>query len=181
MHASTFAMFVHEDMKYGGAPYVVHLAEVVNILLMEFNVESESHLITVGWLHDVVEDTDATITDVRTRFGITVGDTVALITDADLPTRADRKAEFMLRMRGISFASRDVVRIDALTVKMADRIANLRTGLRTENVRKLSMYVTEDATFSTLFTEAFRGSKYGSLAVKLYEAEMEAARALVGS
>lgn len=46
-------------------PYTHHLADVENIL-QEF-AENRLDLLTAAWLHDIVEDTDVKVRDVRRR------------------------------------------------------------------------------------------------------------------
>lgn len=167
MHPSTFAILAHSGLMYGNMPYEVHLAEVVGVLLNDIGVPSDSHLIAAAWLHDVVEDTDTPIAKVKASFGEHVGGIVTLVTDPDLPTRAERKAEFHKRMSGIGFDARDAIRCDALVVKTADRVANLRAGLR-EGSTKLHKYVTEHDEFSKLYTPGFLRSEYGKAALSLY-------------
>lgn len=180
MHASTFAIKAHGDQKYGVLPYEAHLAEVVGILVKDFGVPHDSHLIAAGWLHDVAEDTTITVSKLREMFGSEISDVVSLVTDPDLPTRAERKAEFFKRMGSISIVHRDLVRIDALVVKTADRIANLRTGVREGNTRKLSMYMGEDKAFRSLFTHAFAQSVYGGVAVEMYNMAISHAKEKLG-
>ena len=51
-------------------PYIVHPLEVMHILEV---MTGDKHLMAAGVLHDVVEDTDATIEDVYARFGDDIG------------------------------------------------------------------------------------------------------------
>jgi (p)ppGpp synthase/HD superfamily hydrolase len=174
MHSSTFAILAHNGLMYGNMPYEVHLAEVVGVLLKDIGVPADSPLVDAAWLHDVVEDTDTSIATVRSHFGGHVGDIVALVTDPELPTRAERKAEFHKRMSGISYDVRDFIRCDALVVKTADRVANLRTGLRDPhtNIGKIQKYVKEDEAFRKLYTPGFLRSPYSEKAYELYVSTM---------
>lgn len=51
-------------------PYIVHPLEVMHILEV---MTGDKHLMAAGVLHDVVEDTDATIEDVYAKFGDDIG------------------------------------------------------------------------------------------------------------
>ena len=168
MHASSFAIAAHGDQLYGTLPYAAHLAEVVSILMNEMVVGEYSALIDAGWLHDVVEDTKTHAYAIEANFGSRVGDIVKLLTDPDLPTRSERKAEFCRRMGGITVETRDVIRCEALTVKTADRVANIRAGVRESNVKKLEMYVAEHGSFIDLFTSGFSCYENGPVARRLY-------------
>lgn len=76
--AMAYAIHMHRSIgqtrKYTGDPYEVHLARVAS------RVESAGgtkEMVAAAWLHDVVEDTDATHRDIETRFG----DQVARLAD----------------------------------------------------------------------------------------------------
>ena len=74
MLADRFAAEKHAGQKdKAGLPYVEHPRAVAA------RVESEEEKI-VALLHDTVEDTDATIDEIREMFGSTIADAVALLT-----------------------------------------------------------------------------------------------------
>ena len=58
-----------------GRPYIEHPERVVGHL-----VNPTADEVVVGWMHDVVEDTEAAIRDVEKEFGATVADAVDAIT-----------------------------------------------------------------------------------------------------
>lgn len=67
--AAAFAKRVHGDQRdrFSGEPYVGHLSRVADgaaVLAEAYGVDPRLAA-TVGWLHDAVEDTDATIDDIR--------------------------------------------------------------------------------------------------------------------
>ena len=114
--ARAYAIEMHGDQKYGTHPYVHHLDAVV-ALLQPYGEKAQ----VIGYLHDVVEDTDATVSDVQTRFGDLVARCVSLLTDAPGANRKERKAK--------TYAALALVTGDeelALVVKAADRLANVR-------------------------------------------------------
>ena len=77
MLADRFAEGKHAGQKdKAGLPYVEHPRAVAA------RVESEEEKI-VALLHDTVEDTDATIDEIRELFGSTIADAVALLTHDD--------------------------------------------------------------------------------------------------
>ncbi|MDZ7732773.1 MAG: HD domain-containing protein [Acidimicrobiia bacterium] len=74
-------------------------------------------------LHDVVEDTDATVDDVRAGFGDRVADVVEACTDAQArpkPPWEERKAAYLEHLRS------DDVDVGALRVSTADKLDNVR-------------------------------------------------------
>ena len=85
--ARSYAIQMHGDQKYGVHPYVHHLDAVV-ALLRPYGEQAQ----VVGFLHDVVEDTDATVADIAERFGTLVAGCVALLSDAPGANRKERKA-----------------------------------------------------------------------------------------
>lgn len=177
MRAPEFAIISHDDQKYGDTPYSVHLVQVVDILVNDLSISDDLILIDAAWLHDVLEDTSVTYDTLRREFGDDVTNIVRMVTDDDLPTRKQRKEAFVRRMSGIGFEDRDVIRRKAMIVKLCDRIANLRTGLREGNTRKLAMYVKEDETFRPLITDAVCGEPGGEHAKVLYQTVITLAEA----
>jgi len=63
----------------GKTPYSKHPLEVVEIMKNTLHIEDEDMLIA-GYLHDVVEDTNTTITEIKDKFGIRVADFVQQLT-----------------------------------------------------------------------------------------------------
>jgi (p)ppGpp synthase/HD superfamily hydrolase len=60
----SFALAAHGSQMYGTQPYAVHLDAVVG-LLSPYGTEAQ----IIGYLHDVVEDTAVTESDIRHHFG----------------------------------------------------------------------------------------------------------------
>ena len=109
---------IDQHRKYTNQPYEVHL-KAVSILLAE--VTDDPAVIAAAWLHDTVEDTEATIEDIRAEFGDRVARLVGELTDVSKPSdgnRAVRKAIDRAHLAGASS--------DAKTVKLADLIDNCR-------------------------------------------------------
>ena len=120
--ARAFAIDAHGGQRYGEHPYVVHLDEVVAIL-HAFVVAPGPELLVIGYLHDVVEDTPVTLTQVGQRFGEGVARCVDLLTDAPGRNRKERKAATYARLAEVP---PDAPEGRALVVKAADRLANAR-------------------------------------------------------
>ena len=80
-----------------------------------------------GLLHDVVEDTSATIEEVASRFGQDVSrcvDGVTKLTKLDLHSKEDRQAESLRKMLLAMVSD-----IRVIIVKLADRLHNMVTSI----------------------------------------------------
>jgi len=116
--AKEFATQAHEGQvrKYTGVPYIVHPIEVMEIVS---TVEHDDAMLAAALLHDVVEDTDRTIDDIRTEFGEDVALLVADMTDVSKPGDGNRRARKAKdRTHSGSASAR------AQTIKLADLISN---------------------------------------------------------
>jgi len=135
--AREFAIRHHGGQRYGIHPYHVHLDAVAEI--------ASSHGETaevIAYLHDVVEDTAATLEELEEEFGALVALAVGILTDQPGQNRKDRKDKTYARMRSVSGKGEI-----ALVVKAADRLANTRACLADNNTSLLSMYRREHAQF----------------------------------
>ena len=121
--AYVYAMQKHGTQKRAsGDPYISHPLEVAAILT---DLRLDDASIAVGLLHDTIEDTDATRTEIDTVFGVEIGklvDGLTKIRRLDLVTRRAKQAE---NFRKLLLAVADDVRV--LLVKLADRLHNMRT------------------------------------------------------
>ena len=114
----------HEgQLRKSGEPYVIHPL-CVGIILADLEMDKET--IAAGILHDVVEDTDMTVEEIRREFG----DDVALLVDGVTKLgQVDYKVEKVeiqaenLRKMFLAMA-RD---IRVIIIKLADRLHNMRT------------------------------------------------------
>jgi (p)ppGpp synthase/HD superfamily hydrolase len=116
--AKAFATSAHEGQvrKYTGVPYIVHPIEVMEIVQ---TVKHDDTMLAAALLHDVVEDTDCTLDDIRAEFGDDVASLVADLTDISKPedgNREARKAKDREHSAGASASGQ--------TVKIADLISN---------------------------------------------------------
>lgn len=94
--AKYYAIYHHNRVKqkrrYTGEPYWKHPEEVAQIVAQR---GGSAEQIAAAWLHDTVEDTDATMDSVYRWFGWTIGHMVEGLTDISRPedgNRATRKA-----------------------------------------------------------------------------------------
>lgn len=116
--AADFARSAHEEQEYGGGSFhELHLARVVATLRRYGTDDPE--LLAAGWLHDVVEDTETTVDDLRAGFGDDVADLVWRLTDEPGANRKERQRNTHAKIREDARAVR---------VKLADRIANVESS-----------------------------------------------------
>lgn len=107
-----------------GEPYYHHLLEVAYILA---KLQAGPSTITAGLLHDVVEDTDVTVEEIKQRWGEQVAKLV------DSLTKIQRLK--LSRMQGADFEAEDHRKIfigmakdiRVIIIKLADRLHNMRT------------------------------------------------------
>lgn len=118
--AMRFASLCHgalnQRRKYTGDPYITHPAAVAAIVSA---VPHTDEMIAAAWLHDVVEDTPATIDDVREVAGEGVAMLVEMVTDVSRPADGNRETRKLLDREHIARASPA-----AKTIKLADLIDN---------------------------------------------------------
>lgn len=105
-----------------GEPYVIHPIAVAKIINSEIGLGAES--IACSLLHDVVEDTDVTLEDIRRQFGNKIAsiiDGLTKIEEAIDYTKSLQAENF----RKILMTLADDVRV--IIIKLADRLHNMRT------------------------------------------------------
>jgi len=121
--AYVFSMMAHgSQRRESGDPYFSHPLEVAGILT-ELKLDSDT--IVTGLLHDTVEDTVATIDEIKTQFGDAVAhlvDGVTKLSKFELQSADKRQVENFRKL--LLATSRD---IRVLLVKLADRLHNMRT------------------------------------------------------
>ncbi|MFD0904036.1 HD domain-containing protein [Actinomadura sediminis] len=121
--AAAAAVRWHGDQRRPtGAPYLEHLLEALEVLVRGAG-ETDPDVLAAVLLHDVVEDTPATVADVEAGFGPRVAELVDWVTKP--PAGAGRQAKRAAKsayLRRLRDAPRDAVR-----VKLADRVSNVQT------------------------------------------------------
>jgi GTP pyrophosphokinase len=121
--AYVFSMKAHgSQLRASGDPYFSHPVEVAGILA-EMKLDAAS--IITGLLHDTVEDTVATLADIRDMFGEDIArlvDGVTKLSLIELQSDQSRQAE---NFRKLVLAMSEDIRV--LLVKLADRLHNMRT------------------------------------------------------
>ncbi|MFN7172986.1 MAG: HD domain-containing protein [Fimbriimonadaceae bacterium] len=124
-------------------PYAVHPVDVCCILRYQGNVTDET-LLAAALLHDILEETDVEVEDIVGSFGTQVAELVLEVTREE-PT--DEQVEGMNKDQ--IYALRTSMLLDeirsmsdsAKTIKLADRISNLREAMLTRKPLKLERYI----------------------------------------
>ena len=116
--ASYMAIAAHGSQTYDGYPYYYHLEEVVKIL-HEFHFIDDKYKIA-GYLHDILEDTALSYNDIKNKFGEEIAEIVYCVTDELGRNRKERKTKTYPKISANK---------DAIIIKLADRIANVRNSL----------------------------------------------------
>jgi GTP pyrophosphokinase len=118
-----FAMKAHGAQKRAsGDPYFSHPLEVAGILT---RYRLDTAAIVTALLHDTIEDTSATLDEIRMHFGDEVArlvDGVTKLSRIELQTQHQKQAE---NFRKLVVAMSEDIRV--LLVKLADRLHNMRT------------------------------------------------------
>ena len=121
--AYVYAMKAHGSQKRAsGAPYFSHPLEVAAILT---ELKLDDATIATALLHDVIEDTDATRTEIDQMFGPEIGNLVDGLTKIKRLDLVSKKAEQAENFRKLLIAISTDIRV--LLVKLADRLHNMRT------------------------------------------------------
>lgn len=124
------------QLRKSGEPYYHHLVEVAYILV---NLHCGPKTIAAGFLHDVVEDTDVTIEDIKKRWGEEVASIVDSLTKIQrLKLSKIDSVEFEAEdHRKIFLGMAKDIRV--ILIKLADRLHNMRTLEALSSERQMAL------------------------------------------
>jgi len=123
-HAFNFAYKAHYGVRrLSGEPYIMHPLAVARICVKEIGLGSTS--ICSALLHDVVEDTDYTVEDIRGLFGDKIAQIVGGLTKISGGVFGDQASEQAENFRKLLLTISDDIRV--VLIKIADRLHNMRT------------------------------------------------------
>ena len=122
--AYRFAKEAHKGIRRrSGEPYILHPIAVAKIASQEIGLGSTS--ICAALLHDVVEDTEYTVDDIKQHFGSKIAQIVEGLTKISggvFGAKASLQAE---NFRKLLLTMNEDIRV--VLIKMADRLHNMRT------------------------------------------------------
>ena len=126
--AFEFANEAHKGVRRrSGEPYILHPIAVAKIVVGNIGLGYKS--IAAALLHDVVEDTDYTVDDIRNLFGDKIASLVDGLTKIktvlDNEDKAKQKSMQAENFKRILLTLNDDVRV--VLIKLADRLHNCRT------------------------------------------------------
>jgi RelA/SpoT family (p)ppGpp synthetase len=121
--AYVYAMKAHGNQKRAsGAPFFSHPVEVAAILA---EMRLDDATIATALLHDTIEDTGVTRSEIDALFGAEIGSLVDGLTKIKKLDLVTKKAEQAENFRKLLLAISSDIRV--LLVKLADRLHNMRT------------------------------------------------------
>jgi guanosine-3',5'-bis(diphosphate) 3'-pyrophosphohydrolase len=153
--ARAFAVTKHGGQlrKYSDKLYVVHLDAVASIL-RSFGITAPP-VLAAAYLHDTVEDTEATIQDIYDSFSEQIAELVYWLTDAEQGQRRMRKIMSAWRLGRAPW--------DAKMIKLADLIDNTE-DIRRKDRHFAPVYVRENRKILAKMVEA-EGDRLTTLAI----------------
>ena len=121
--AYVFAAKAHEgQFRLSGEDYIEHPVAVARILS---ELEGDAHTLAAALLHDVAEDTDVTIEEIRQEFGVEIARLVDGVTKLSRIQFHSRMEEQVSNLRKMFLAMAEDWRV--VVIRLADRLHNLRT------------------------------------------------------
>ncbi|MEL6732198.1 MAG: HD domain-containing protein, partial [Bacteroidota bacterium] len=123
--AFEFAREAHKDTRRkSGEPYILHPLAVATIIVKEMGLK-DAVATACALIHDVVEDTDIELSDIKRQFGPKIMDITNGLTKI---ASSEVKSEFVSlqaeTFRKILLTISDDVRV--ILIKLADRLHNMR-------------------------------------------------------
>lgn len=106
----------HHRKDIEASPYTDHPITIARMLAVDAGVY-DVHVLMAAALHDVIEDTEAPLDDLRLRLGSRIADFMAELTDDNSLSRTERKAR---QIEHAPFKS-----AGAKLIKLADKTCNL--------------------------------------------------------
>jgi GTP pyrophosphokinase len=123
LEAAHWADDLHRDqMRASGEPYFIHPLQVAEILV---DLKMDYQCIVAGLLHDVLEDTETSRQELRSRFGRDVESLVDGVTKISGLKAKNKSIQEAETIRKMLFAMSKDIRV--ILIKLADKLHNMRT------------------------------------------------------
>ncbi len=121
--AYEFAAKAHEtQVRSSGEPYITHPL-AVSFILLDLGMDTDT--ICAAMLHDVVEDTEVTLEEIKKRFGQDVAMLVDGVTKLNKIPIFNKEEQLAENVRKILLAMSQDIRV--MIIKLCDRLHNMRT------------------------------------------------------
>ena len=129
LHSAAFdyAKLKHNGQLYGDYPYICHLIGVEKIAY-EFFGDVE-HLSDICYLHDIIEDTDATFEELLELFGNVVATTVNILTK-----KGEHRDIYIENIKASPLAHK---------CKVADTFYNLQESIKGNDMNRIRRYTNQ--------------------------------------
>ncbi len=123
--AIIYATVMHQGKvrKFGNIPYILHPLEVAQIIS---TMTDDEDVIAAGILHDIVEDTDGTLSEIEKRFGKRVAEIVNSESENKYPEE-DPSTTWKRRKEESLLVLRNSTDIGVKMLWLADKLANIRS------------------------------------------------------
>ncbi len=123
--AILFSVKAHEGMrrKCGGAPFILHPLDVMDTLA---GFSGDRDLLAAAVLHDVAEDTDVTLEEIRAAFGERIFRLVAAETEDKHRDLSPEASWQMRKEEKLRYLSREATE-EEQKLALADKLSNLRS------------------------------------------------------
>ncbi|WP_020614095.1 RelA/SpoT family protein [Sediminispirochaeta bajacaliforniensis] len=123
LEAAAWAKELHKNQKRAsGEPYFIHPLQVAEFLI-DLGLDQEA--IIAALLHDVLEDTDIELPELRKRFGKQIGALVDGVTKISIVKAKSKSVQEAETIRKMLFAMTRDIRV--IIIKLADKYHNMST------------------------------------------------------
>jgi len=123
MEAVSWGKTLHTEQKRAsGEPFFIHPVTVAEILI---NLKLDRDAIIAALLHDTVEDTGITYSDIESRFGLEVSQLVDGVTKISIVKAKNKSVQEIETLRKMLLAMVKDIRV--IIIKLADKLHNMRT------------------------------------------------------
>jgi GTP diphosphokinase / guanosine-3',5'-bis(diphosphate) 3'-diphosphatase len=123
LEAANWAESLHREQKRAsGEPYFIHPLKVAEIMV---DMEMDSETVIAALLHDVLEDTQVTESEMQRRFGKSVQSLVDGVTKISIIKAKSKTVQQAETIRKMLFAMTKDIRV--IIIKLADKLHNMKT------------------------------------------------------